>query len=103
MLFCYALLHVLCMLEVIMVDAMSAYMLYRYSTAWWKCMVVIVCSYAQPPTPCQELLLLCCLTATSCLCQDYFNYEKGLGQTSNGRGVSDENQQKILQWLKDNP
>ena len=23
-----------------------------------KCMVVIVCSYAQPPTPCQELLLL---------------------------------------------
>ena len=35
--------------------------------------------------------------------QDYFTYEKGLGQSSNGRGVSDETQKKILQWLKDNP
>ena len=43
------------------------------------------------------------LNASSHVPQDYFTYEKGLGQSSNGRGVSDENQQKILQWLKDNP
>ncbi len=59
------------------------------------CMVVVVRHLLKTTTPCQELHVP--------LCQDYFSYEKGLGQTSNGRGVSDENQQKILQWLKDNP
>ncbi|KAL3150526.1 hypothetical protein ABBQ32_000343 [Trebouxia sp. C0010 RCD-2024] len=35
--------------------------------------------------------------------KDYFTYEKGLGQSSSERGLSDENQQKILKWLNDNP
>lgn len=35
--------------------------------------------------------------------QDYFAYEKGLGRSTNERGVSNENQQRILEWLKNNP
>lgn len=51
---------------------------------------------------------LCCaysvlILNTSLVMQDYFNTEKGLGGSRNERGVSNENQQKILEWLKNNP